>query len=282
VQATPFESSGKLIQGVECVLFKADSGGSYVLENLVVLDAFHGLQLGDRIHVTGARDPFCITFCQEGNGCILDPTIDPPAIECQIEGTAQRIADAKKNGQISTHMTCEAQKVALGPATGKNAHPTYARITSVLQDEAGIEYVNTGDTTPVDKLCLPPRNGGSEVSAKYEVIVPDPNPKLPKTTFSITTSRKDIKPDECTSGPLCSRYSSQLRVDRARIDDTSIAPGCMLTTEFQIIEGTLDGLKPGKCPDEATPALVFWAEAEWRNFDLGDCNPPKLRTPATP
>ncbi|MFQ5806726.1 MAG: hypothetical protein ACE5I3_09775 [Phycisphaerae bacterium] len=66
-----FEDCGLLIQGVECVLFQADSGGVYVLDN------YGSFEVGDRVHVAGVLDPYCITFCMQGDGCILDNTIGP-------------------------------------------------------------------------------------------------------------------------------------------------------------------------------------------------------------
>jgi hypothetical protein len=296
-QATPFEGSGELIQGVECVLFKADVGGRYVLDNL------DGFQVGDRVHVTGDLNLSCVTICQEGDGCISDTIIQPPVIQCQINGTAQKVGEVtspgektEKNGQVSIHMTCDGQKVALGPRTGKNQHPTYARLTSVLRDEAGIEYVNETSGTPLVDVCLQARNGGNEFSAKYEAAVGDMD--LARTAFSITVSRKDVK--DCSSGTPCSRsqYTSQLRVDRAQIDDTTPDPAdleCMFTTEFQIFKGLLptnDGACPA--PDPLNPPLLaFSAEATWHNPDHkpGDCKVTnqeklkgggKLRTPIKP
>ena len=69
VRAGDFGDCGLLIQEVECVLFQADSGGLYVLDN------YGGLGVGDRVRVTGTLDPGCITSCQQGNGCIHDNTI---------------------------------------------------------------------------------------------------------------------------------------------------------------------------------------------------------------
>ena len=66
-----FDDCGVLVQGVECVLFQADSGGLFVLENL------GGFQVGDRVQVNGCLNPFCFTICQQGNGCIEDNTIEP-------------------------------------------------------------------------------------------------------------------------------------------------------------------------------------------------------------
>jgi hypothetical protein len=69
-QAPPFEGCGTLVQGVECVLFQADAGGLYLLENL------DGFGVGDRVFVTGVVDPDCVTICLEGDGCIFGNTIE--------------------------------------------------------------------------------------------------------------------------------------------------------------------------------------------------------------
>ncbi len=61
---------GELVQGVECVLFLADSGGLFLLENL------GGFNVGDQVEVTGCLDPGCFTICLEGDGCIFQNTIE--------------------------------------------------------------------------------------------------------------------------------------------------------------------------------------------------------------
>jgi hypothetical protein len=69
-EVPPFEDCGELVQGVECVLFQADDGGLYLLENL------DGFGVGDRVFVTGTLDPDCFTICLEGDGCIFENTIE--------------------------------------------------------------------------------------------------------------------------------------------------------------------------------------------------------------
>ncbi len=64
-----FSGCGTLVQGVECVLFQADLGGLYILSNV------GPFSVGDRGFVTGCIDPSCISFCQQGDGCILNNTI---------------------------------------------------------------------------------------------------------------------------------------------------------------------------------------------------------------
>ena len=66
----PFEGCGELVQGVECVLFQADSGGLFLLENL------GGFGVGDRVLVTGLLDPDCFTICLQGDGCVFENTIE--------------------------------------------------------------------------------------------------------------------------------------------------------------------------------------------------------------
>jgi hypothetical protein len=62
--AQPISDCGTLIQGVECILFDSDNFGVYI----VGLLGSHGV--GDRVHVTGTIDPNCVSFCQQGDGCI--------------------------------------------------------------------------------------------------------------------------------------------------------------------------------------------------------------------
>ncbi|MEE9296824.1 MAG: hypothetical protein V3W34_17915 [Phycisphaerae bacterium] len=66
-----FSGCGVLVQGVECVLFRSDSGGLFILSNL------GGFTVGNRVSVTGCHDPHCISFCMQGNGCIVNNTIEP-------------------------------------------------------------------------------------------------------------------------------------------------------------------------------------------------------------
>jgi hypothetical protein len=64
-----FQDWGSLILGVECVLFQADSGGVYVLDNN------GNFSVGDRVQVRGTLEPSCFTICMQGDGCILNNTI---------------------------------------------------------------------------------------------------------------------------------------------------------------------------------------------------------------
>jgi len=64
-----FDGCGLLVQGVECVLFQADSGGLYVIGNQ------GNFKLGDRVRVRGVLNPHCITTYMQGNGCIEHNTI---------------------------------------------------------------------------------------------------------------------------------------------------------------------------------------------------------------
>jgi len=64
-----FEGCGTLIQGVECVLFEADAGGTYLVANRGPFG------VGDRVFVRGCVDPLCVSFCSPTNGCIIDNLI---------------------------------------------------------------------------------------------------------------------------------------------------------------------------------------------------------------
>jgi hypothetical protein len=67
----PFEDCGTIIQGVECRLFDSDNFGVYVVTT------FADFNVGDRVMVTGQLNPDCITFCQQGDGCIENASISP-------------------------------------------------------------------------------------------------------------------------------------------------------------------------------------------------------------
>jgi len=64
-----FDDCGVLVQGVECVLFQADTGGLYVLDNT------GNFNVGDHVRVRGLMNPYCVTICMQGNGCIQQNTI---------------------------------------------------------------------------------------------------------------------------------------------------------------------------------------------------------------
>jgi hypothetical protein len=61
---------GVLVQGVECVLFRADDGRRFVLATT------GPFRLGDRVRVEGEVRADCATFCMEGDGCLDNPTIE--------------------------------------------------------------------------------------------------------------------------------------------------------------------------------------------------------------
>ncbi len=69
-----FDDCGVLVKGVECVLFQADTGGLYILDNL------EHFQLGNHVRVRGVLNPNCATICMQGDGCIEQNTISacPP------------------------------------------------------------------------------------------------------------------------------------------------------------------------------------------------------------
>lgn len=75
-----FTATGTLVAGTECTLFvDDDTDKAYVLENLGNFD------VGDRVFVTGDRDPNCVTACGEGSGCIKNNTVtaadNPPWLD---------------------------------------------------------------------------------------------------------------------------------------------------------------------------------------------------------
>ena len=66
--AQSFADCGVLVQGVECVLFAADSGGEYLLDT-------HGaFQVGDGVFVTGGLIPGCITTCLQSGMATRETT----------------------------------------------------------------------------------------------------------------------------------------------------------------------------------------------------------------
>jgi hypothetical protein len=70
IDNSPFlEDCGVLVPGVECLLFRADGGGLYLLDRIGEFEA------GDRVHVMGIVDAKCSTFCQEVDGCIANESI---------------------------------------------------------------------------------------------------------------------------------------------------------------------------------------------------------------
>jgi hypothetical protein len=189
--------------------------------------------------------------------------------QCQINGTVQRIA-VDKNGQISSHLKCEA------PGVGLRA--TYARVTSLLRSDAEYVFARANDAMPLERVCLKERSA-SDSSAKYEATIPETDRRARATVLSIAIKRKDAKAEDCASGSPCSRYESEVKVDRAKIGDTSTSGGCRFETTFEIVAGSLADFD-GTCPaGEGLVVLGVSASAEWHNTDMGDCSPEKLRTP---
>ena len=72
--AQPIDDCGTLVQGVECILFDSDHHGVYIVGNL----GSYGV--GDRVHVSGILDPFCTSFCMQGDGCIQGAIVTSCAI----------------------------------------------------------------------------------------------------------------------------------------------------------------------------------------------------------
>ncbi len=67
---------GTLVQGAECVLFAAESGGLFTLAHL------GDFQVGDHVRVAGCLAPTCDTVCLEGDGCIVGNSIGPCDTVC--------------------------------------------------------------------------------------------------------------------------------------------------------------------------------------------------------
>jgi hypothetical protein len=69
-QTERVSTCGVLVQGVECVLFRADGGALYVLQTI------GGFRPGDRVRVDGEVRTDCASFCMQGDGCLDNPTIE--------------------------------------------------------------------------------------------------------------------------------------------------------------------------------------------------------------
>ena len=95
IAQSDYDDCGVLFEGVECVLFAAQSGGVYTLENL------GGFGVDDLVFVAGTLDPGCVTICTEAEGCIFDNSIvafacGPPVVF--IRGDVN--GDAVVNGLV--------------------------------------------------------------------------------------------------------------------------------------------------------------------------------------
>lgn len=66
-----FHRCGRLVSGVECVLFESDVGGLFLLSDRGDFD------VGDRVRVRGTVVPNCVSVCMQGNGCIDVASIEP-------------------------------------------------------------------------------------------------------------------------------------------------------------------------------------------------------------
>jgi hypothetical protein len=72
----PFTGCGEFIQGVECILFQADSGGLYLTDGL------HGYSVGDRVYIEGNIWE-CTSFCMEEDACLDVELIEPCSVSRQ-------------------------------------------------------------------------------------------------------------------------------------------------------------------------------------------------------
>jgi hypothetical protein len=77
----PFDDCGILVNGTECVLFNADSGGSFVIGPA---DPFVP---GYRVHIAGELDRSCVTTCNAGDGCISNGKLSACTTQFAAVGT---------------------------------------------------------------------------------------------------------------------------------------------------------------------------------------------------
>ena len=91
-----FFDCGRLIQGIECVLFQSDNFGTYLLQNRGTF------QVGDRVLVLGQLLPTCLTPCLQNAGCIRSNFIGqcPPATGVPI--VAAPVAVFGAEGELMT------------------------------------------------------------------------------------------------------------------------------------------------------------------------------------
>ena len=66
---TQYSACGMLVQAGACMLFEADPGGTYVLDQTGTFVA------GDRVQISGTLNPTCVDVCQPSNGCIAVSSI---------------------------------------------------------------------------------------------------------------------------------------------------------------------------------------------------------------
>ena len=88
--AQSFSGCGILVLGVEggCVIFVSDSQVDYL-----VFGDTSPFGIGDRLHITGDLDPFCVTTCMQGSGCLWVGSVAPCGPCC-----ADRVGDANGVG----------------------------------------------------------------------------------------------------------------------------------------------------------------------------------------
>jgi len=117
--AQGFDQCGTVEAGVTCPrLFRADDQSLWLLD--VSLTSY---QLGDRLRVQGAADPFCFNLCQQGNGCINGSTLLAcglmPSVICapgalNSTGQAGTIAASGSVQVIDDDLTLEARQLPPG------------------------------------------------------------------------------------------------------------------------------------------------------------------------
>jgi len=144
---------GTLVHGVTCVLFQADSGGSYLLSDL------GGFAVGDRVRVTGCIDPNCDSVCAQGDGCLAVHRIDNCSQPCG--GIAGIPCDNPDEFCKFPEGTCDYADMmgACTPVPSHGCPEIYAPVCGC----DGVTYVNEceSDAASVSILRRGPCDGGA-------------------------------------------------------------------------------------------------------------------------
>jgi len=74
----PFSGCGTLVPGANCLVFEADSGGTYQLED------YGTFQANDRVLVSGTIELLCLSPCELGAGCLFQNTISACATPAPV------------------------------------------------------------------------------------------------------------------------------------------------------------------------------------------------------
>jgi len=137
--ANDFDGCGTMIQGVECEMFSADSGGLFLLSTPI------SVAVGDRLHVVGAIDVTCISFCQQG------PCLNASLVEGCAPGVALCAGDG--GDQMGcTNCPCGNNASAGSPggctnSTGGSAELTASGSPNPLNDTLRFEVTGATHTS---------------------------------------------------------------------------------------------------------------------------------------